>query len=158
MTIHILNISHRDPAWVDDATEVYNKRLQGHWQMQWHRFSPPELISSRNMSNGITTFGKTSENILKRVNNSPFILLSEEGKLINSLEFSQQLQSLLEQSQNIYFLIGAAEGIAQDIRQKASAVWSLGRLTYAHPLVKVILAEQIYRAWTIQIGHPYHNG
>ena len=80
------------------------------------------------------------------------------GKSWSSEQLAENLNNWQMHGQNIVFLVGGPEGLAQDCKQRANQNWSLSNLTLPHPLVRVIVAESLYRAWTITVGHPYHRG
>lgn len=88
---------------------------------------------------------------------SVIISLDEGGKSYSSLVFSSKMQNWIEESRPISFLIGGAEGLHKIAIQRSDMVLSLGSLTWPHMLVRILLAEQIYRAQTILQGHPYHR-
>ena len=79
------------------------------------------------------------------------------GKQLDSYEFADKIQHLIDQGQKPLFVIGAPEGLAPEIRKTCKEFWSLGKLTMPHTLAKVVLAEQIFRAWSIIHQHPYHR-
>jgi 23S rRNA (pseudouridine1915-N3)-methyltransferase len=86
------------------------------------------------------------------------VMLDEQGSLLTSREWSERLTQLSQQyPKGLAFLIGGADGLAATVKAKATLVWSLGRLTLPHQLVRVVLAEQLYRAHTLRVGHPYHR-
>jgi 23S rRNA (pseudouridine1915-N3)-methyltransferase len=87
------------------------------------------------------------------------VLLDSRGKQFSSEEFAQFLQNHQDRSsQPLILVVGAADGFSDQARKSASAVLSLGRMTLAHELARVVLLEQVYRAFTILKGHPYHTG
>ena len=89
---------------------------------------------------------------------SRIVALDETGKNLSSAEFSEQLKQWQQQgNSSVAFLIGGADGLDASARQAAHLVWSLGRATWPHLLVRTLLAEQLYRAHTILTGHPYHR-
>jgi 23S rRNA (pseudouridine1915-N3)-methyltransferase len=79
------------------------------------------------------------------------------GKSWTTPELAQAMQRWLESSQRIALLIGGPEGLAESTKELARESWSLSKLTFPHPLVRVIVAEQLYRAWSILHNHPYHR-
>ena len=92
------------------------------------------------------------------------MVLDEKGKPLSSAAFASKLGTWIEQSGHVSFLIGGPDGLAPDLQSRAdeqnvrlAASISLSALTFPHPLVRVILAEQLYRAWSINHGHPYHR-
>lgn len=87
------------------------------------------------------------------------VLLDPRGKQLSSEEFAQFLQNHQDRSsQPLILAVGAADGFSEQARKSAGAVLSLGRMTLAHELARVVLLEQVYRAFTILKGHPYHTG
>jgi 23S rRNA (pseudouridine1915-N3)-methyltransferase len=85
------------------------------------------------------------------------IALDERGKAWDTIQLSTTLQTWREASQTVCLLIGGANGLHPDSKQRSTQLWSLSPLTLPHPLVRVVLIEQLYRAWTLLINHPYHR-
>jgi len=86
------------------------------------------------------------------------IALDEQGQQWSTMELAQQMENWMREERGVCFLVGGPDGLASNCRERARDVWALGRLTLPHPLVRTILAEQLYRAWTITQNHPYHRG
>lgn len=84
-------------------------------------------------------------------------MLDEKGKNFSSIELSRKIESWLPMGQDIVLVIGGADGIDPAIKQQADEKWSLSSFTLPHTLVRVVVAEQLYRAWSILKGHPYHR-
>lgn len=85
------------------------------------------------------------------------ILLDERGKNLSSPELSEALSRQFVNSKEVVIIIGGAFGVSEEVRQKSNLVWSLSRLVFPHQLVRVMLAEQIYRAQEIAVGGKYHH-
>jgi 23S rRNA (pseudouridine1915-N3)-methyltransferase len=85
------------------------------------------------------------------------VVLDERGTQLSSLELARWLGKQLETGKGLVFVIGGDEGLAERVRQKAGLVWSLSKLTFPHRMVRVLLLEQVYRAFTIVKGLPYHK-
>ena len=85
------------------------------------------------------------------------VVLDVEGKVISTETIAETLATWQSDGSKIAFVIGGPDGLHPSLKAKAGARWSLGRITLPHPLVRVILAEQLYRAWSINAGHPYHR-
>ena len=86
------------------------------------------------------------------------IALDERGELLSSPQWAEKIEKYQNSSlKTLVFLIGGADGLNPDVRAACQQVWGLGRLTFPHQLVRGLLAEQLYRAYTIQTGHPYHR-
>lgn len=102
------------------------------------------------------------EAALLRLLNMPrkhlLILLDARGKQFSSEEFAKFLQDHKERSSMLLFAVGPADGFSEELRKAATSIVSLGKMTLAHELARIVLLEQIYRAFTILKGHPYHRG
>ena len=85
------------------------------------------------------------------------IALDQRGRQWTTLELAGQLENWMREEHGVCFLVGGPDGLSPECRSEADESWSLGRLTLPHPLVRVVLAEQLYRAWTITRNHPYHR-
>lgn len=117
-----------------------------------------ELTESKS-SNAATRKREEAAQIEKSLpDNALVIALDERGKALDSAEFSALLGGYKDMGQrDIAFVIGGADGIDPDLRNKATAALNLGRMTWPHQLVRILLSEQLYRAVTILSGHPYHR-
>lgn len=101
---------------------------------------------------------KDTQNLLKAVPEKSLIIsLDEGGKNHNSIDFAGHMQKWLELTKSVTFIIGGAEGLHASAIEASHAVISLGKLTWPHMIARILLAEQIYRAQTIMLGHPYHR-
>jgi 23S rRNA (pseudouridine1915-N3)-methyltransferase len=85
------------------------------------------------------------------------IALDERGRLLSSRSFATRIAAWQQRRGDLAFLIGGPDGLADDLIERAELVLALGRMTWPHRLVRVLLAEQLYRASTILAGHPYHR-
>ncbi len=102
------------------------------------------------------------EAALLRLQSTPrrhtLILLDARGKQLSSEEFARFLEDHQERSSLLLFAVGPADGFSEESRKAAASILSLGKMTLAHELARIVLLEQIYRAFTILKGHPYHRG
>lgn len=97
--------------------------------------------------------------IVKSAGEAPLICFDERGEDLSSEQMAQWLGSRRDAGvRGVAFVIGGADGLAQSLRERAAAVWSFGSATFPHQIVRILAAEQIYRAMTILAGHPYHRG
>lgn len=107
---------------------------------------------------GVRAREEESERILSRLSPDDFVmLLDERGKLLDSPALSRTFQEQLERSRPVVCIIGGAYGVSDILMDRADVVWSLSPLVFPHQLVRLILAEQLYRAQEIAMGHPYHH-
>ena len=144
MKITILTIGKFKSSPLKPLFETYQKRLE----------RPAELIELEASSKQ-----EESELLLKKLPTGSYVIaLDEKGKELSSPEFSKKLESLqVEGASHFTFLIGGAEGHTSDLKNKANLLLSLGKMTWPHMIVRLLLLEQIYRAQQIIKGHPYHK-
>lgn len=155
MRINVLAVGTRMPAWVDAGTADYQKRLPRHIDLQFTG------IPAAPRTSGATTekiLEKEADALLKAARGADLIIaLDERGSRCTSRQLAAELQSWLNEYPTVALLIGGADGLDSRCKDAAQQSWSLSPLTLPHALVRVVLAEQIYRAWTLLQGHPYHR-
>lgn len=143
------------PAWISSGVSEYARRLPKDYQLNLIEIPALKRTKSANIDNIIKEEG------LKLLSNAPkntlIIALDEHGKEWTTLELAKKIEGWHSEQQDISLLIGGPDGLAPDCLQKARAVWSLSKLTLPHQLVKIFIAEQMYRAWSIISSHPYHR-
>lgn len=143
------------PAWVSEAYDQYLKRLPNTYHIELIEINPVKRTKTANKNNILK---QESERILAAIPaNSTVIALDEKGKAVSSKHFSQKLDYWQLDAINPVFLIGGADGLSPECLQRSDDIWSLSALTFPHAMVRVIMIEQIYRAWSILQGHPYHR-
>ncbi len=155
MAIHIHAIGSNMPSWVCQASNDYAKRLNAPWDTHTHEI--PALKRTKN-ANLDTILKLESESLWQSLPKQAFsITLDRQGKVLSSTQFSQLIDNKLSIGIPISFLIGGPEGLSPEYINKADHTLSLSAMTFPHPMVRVILIEQIYRAWSIKHRHPYHR-
>lgn len=137
MKIQIVNIGHKLNGWQKEGYEDYIKRLP---------YSVELIELNPNKKHDLSLYFKKNH----------VVALDRLGKPVSSLQMATYLHKN-NQSQKIVFLIGEADGIAKEDLDLADDIWSLSAMTFPHQLTKVILAEQLYRAHSIHVRHPYHR-
>lgn len=151
MSIRILTIGKKHESWIKDGVERYQKRLRKPFDVEWV-FLPHTTLSINRARQ------EESERLLFKVHPDDFvILLDEKGKNVTSPEISKIILSQVILSKNIVIMIGGAYGVNETVHQRANFVWSLSKLVFPHQLVRLILAEQLYRAQEIANNNPYHH-
>ncbi len=151
MKLHIIAVGTKMPNWVQQAYQDYAKRLPNNYL---NLIEIP--VSKKKQTQAIIT--EESQQMIQRIpKNAMIIALEVKGKSWNTETLAQQLQDWQRQGNDIALLIGGANGLAQSCRDQADYLWSLSTLTLPHGLVRVILVEQIYRAWSLNHNHPYHR-
>ncbi|MEE4279868.1 MAG: 23S rRNA (pseudouridine(1915)-N(3))-methyltransferase RlmH [Halieaceae bacterium] len=154
MRITVHSVAGRLPAWVDQGVKEYEKRLPRELRLSW-RTVP---VASGQGDNAELQREREGRAILKGLREGEHcIALDGRGRAWSTEELATQLKEWLMGGQDLALLIGGPDGLSSQCLDAAQQRWSLGPLTLPHPLVRVLLAEQLYRAWTITIGHPYHR-
>lgn len=155
MRITVHSVAGKMPRWVDTAVAEYTKRLPRELSLQWR--DVPLAARSAN-SNAQQLREREARVLLKNVGpRDHCVALDGRGKPWSTDDLATQLEAWMMQGQDLSLLIGGPDGLSDDCLNHATQRWSLGPLTLPHPLVRVVLVEQLYRAWTITIGHPYHR-
>ena len=135
----------KEPA-IQSLTAEYLKRISRYLQTASHELNDePSLLKLADRASGRTA--------------PVFVLLDARGRLLTSEEFAELLRDQQDRgTQNLFFGIGPSDGFSDQARASADLILSFGKMTLAHELARVVLLEQIYRAFTILRGHPYHVG
>jgi len=156
MKITLLSVGKTDVEWVKTGLELYRSRLS-----HYVPFSIVEIPELKNVSAFSREQIKSREGglILKAIKPSDdVILLDERGKEFRSVEFASFIGTKLSQSsRDLVFVIGGAYGFSEDVYARCDSKMSLSRMTFSHQMVRTIFAEQLYRAFTILKGEPYHH-
>lgn len=156
MNLITLSIGKIDEKPVEELISKYEKRLPAHWNYQ--RIDIPDIKNRKNLS--ITQQKeKEADLILSKIQPQDFvILLDEKGVQQNSVKFAHDLQDLMNQSlKQIIFVIGGPYGFSEEIYKRANRKLSLSQMTFTHQMVRLFLTEQLYRAFSILQGKPYHH-
>lgn len=156
MKITLLTVGKTDIAWVREGLGMYVSRLRHY--IPFELLEIPELKNVSALSRDQIK-SREGELILKAVRPSDVvILLDEHGREFRSLEFARDLERRISlDGKDIVFVIGGAYGFSDEVYARAGAKLSLSKMTYSHQLVRTIFAEQLYRAFTIMRGEPYHH-
>lgn len=156
MHITLLTVGKTDIPWVREGLNMYVSRL-----CHYVPFTLTEIPELKNVSSLDSSRIRLREGelILKSVKPSDdVILLDERGKEYRSLEFSAMLEEKLSRGgRDMVFVIGGAYGFSQKVYDRADGKISLSKMTFSHQIVRTIFAEQLYRAFTIMRGEPYHH-
>lgn len=156
MKITLLTVGKTDKDWVKQGTDIYVSRLK-----HYIPFTISEIPELKNVSALSKDQIKTKEGelILKSLKPSDdVILMDEHGKEYTSVDFASLLQKKITyEGKDIVFIIGGAYGFSDEVYRRANSKISLSRMTFSHQMVRAIFAEQIYRAFTIMRGEPYHH-
>lgn len=155
MAIKLLAVGRNMPAWVTQAYQDYAKRLPPEFALDLVEIKPENRSKNDNIPKIIEIEGGKLLNAIPAQHT--VITLDERGVSWNTQQLATQLQQWREDQRKLCFIIGGPDGLSTACRERADTLWSLSALTLPHPLVRVIIAEQIYRAWSILTNHPYHR-
>jgi 23S rRNA (pseudouridine1915-N3)-methyltransferase len=152
--IRLVAVGQRMPAWISDGYSDYTRRLKPRL--------PVELVEipagKRGSGDAVRAMAEEGRGILAALRPQDHVVaLDEHGKQRSSIELSRWLAQRMQAGDDLDFLIGGADGFAPEVLARAQERWSLSPLTLPHALVRVVFAEQIYRAVTLLDGHPYHR-
>lgn len=151
MSIRILAIGKKHENWVSDGIARYEQRLRKPFDVTWQ-------LLPHSAREGEAARAEESDRILSKLDRDAFVvLLDERGQNVNSPALASRLQGAFDSSKQVAVIIGGAYGVDDRVRQRADFVWSLSKLVFPHQLVRLILAEQLYRAQEIAGGRPYHH-
>ncbi len=156
MRLSIRAIGKSNESYIKEGVEEFTKRISNYFPIAWNIIFLPK---SSGLLSSLALKRKESEMILQSLKQDDFLVaLDENGKQFNSEGVAKFLQQRASDStKNIVFLIGGSYGLDSSILEKAQLRWSLSSLTFPHQLVRLILAEQIYRACTILRNEKYHH-
>jgi 23S rRNA (pseudouridine1915-N3)-methyltransferase len=155
MRILVVAASNRQPRWVDDGYSDYARRLRGSCMLELI-----EIPLSRRSKSGLSNKAQKEETarMLRAVPPAAHVVaLTVEGRPRSTEQLSQRLQHWMALGTPVVVLVGGPEGLSNECESRAAETWSLSPLTFPHGLVRVILAESLYRSWSLLEGHPYHR-
>ena len=156
MKIHLWSVGKQHDSYVEQGVDEFTQRISKYYPVEWK-----VIAAARQTINTSEAEVKKQEaqTILNLLDKDDFlVLLDEKGKMLSSTELAGWLQQRANQStRNLIFLIGGAFGVEDSIAARANFKWSLSALVFPHQLVRLILAEQVYRACTINRNEKYHH-
>ncbi len=155
MKIRLLSITHKCPAWVQAGYEEYAKRMPAACSLELIEIPAEKRTTNADLKRITEKEGEKMLSVIKP--NHRVIALDIQGKPWSTEQLSTQLAEWLQGGQHLDLLVGGSEGLSEACLKKAETRWSLSPLTFPHCLVRVLVAEQLYRAHSLLIGHPYHK-
>ncbi len=155
MRISIIAVGTKMPAWVTRGVEEYCRRLPRELNLQWREIP---LARRTRDARAEQLMEREGAQILKAVPaGDKVIALDVQGRRLSTADLAAELSAWQMSGDNFSLLVGGPDGLSPQCLRRASSRWSLSDLTLPHPLVRILLAEQLYRAWTITVNHPYHR-
>lgn len=155
MHILLLSVGTRLPEWVDHACEHYARRMPPHCRFQLKEIPAGKRTKGSDIDRVLREEG---ERLLAAVpRDCHVIALERTGKAVDTETLAVQMNNWFTGGRDVALLIGGPEGLSPECLDRADTLWSLSDLTLAHPVARIVLAEQLYRAWSILENQPYHR-
>lgn len=159
MKLRILSIGHKMPNWVQQGFEEYLKRIQPMISVEMVELPPAKRSKTPSPAEIDKYKAIEATTILNAKHPKERLwLLEVKGKMLSTEHLSDKLSMAMQDGVDIALVIGGADGVSPEILQVADFKWSLSDLTLPHPLVRIIVIEQLYRAMSLINHHPYHRG
>jgi 23S rRNA (pseudouridine1915-N3)-methyltransferase len=155
MQFIIAAVGHRMPAWIEDGFGEYAKRMPPECRIQLKEIKPVERSGSRTADTVMAQERTRIEAAIPK--GSRIVALDEHGKDIATVQLSQLFSQWQQDGRDVTFVIGGADGLDAGFKASADMLLRISSLTLPHGMVRVLLAEQLYRAWSITQNHPYHR-
>jgi 23S rRNA (pseudouridine1915-N3)-methyltransferase len=155
MKLKVIAVGTKMPPWVEMGVQEYSKRLPRDMPLEFIEIPIGNRAKNANLARAVK---QESDQILTQVKPQDHVIALEvTGSNWSTEKLAKQMQNWQMQGQNIIFLIGGPDGLSDACRARANQQWSFSALTLPHPIVRIILSEQLYRAWSITQNHPYHR-
>lgn len=155
MQLIVAAVGHKMPAWIEAGFQEYAKRMPPECRLVLKEIKPIERSSGKNAETVMAQERIRIEAALPK--GGRVIALDEHGAHMTTVQLSQQLSVWQQQGGDVSFVIGGADGLDAELKKNADMLLRLSNMTLPHGLVRVMLAEQLYRAWSILRNHPYHR-
>ena len=155
MKLKILAVGQKMPGWVAAGYQEYAKRMPHECSIEIIEIPPAKRTKQNQLNKIKETEGKKILSLIKE--NDYVVALEVKGKAWSTADLAKKLSAWQGINPSIIFLIGGPDGLSADCLNRANEQWCLSPLTFPHPLVRVILAEQLYRGWSLMNNHPYHR-
>lgn len=146
MRLLIIAVGHKMPDWVSTACHEYSKRMPADCAIEQKEIKP-DISPAKEAAKILAAIPK----------NSLVLALDERGKDLSTQDLANQLNQWRTMGKDITFLIGGANGLDASLKTKDIPLWRLSSLTLPHAFARLLLIEQLYRAWSVLQGHPYHR-
>ena len=155
MQLLIVAVGHKMPAWIEQGFDEYAKRMPPELRIVLKEIRPEQRSSSRTAATVMQLEAARIEAALPK--QCRIIALDERGKDWSTVQLADALTGWQREGGDVALLIGGADGLDPALKQRADTLLRLSSLTLPHGMVRVLLAEQLYRAWSITRNHPYHR-
>lgn len=155
MKITIVAVGQRQPAWADAAVKDYLRRMPTDWKVEVKQVKPETRVGGVPIDRILSA--EAARIRAATPSGSTLVALDEHGKDWTTRQLSDQVQRWRDASEDVAFAIGGADGLDANLKRDARLLLRLSSMTLPHALARIVLAEQLYRAWSLLAGHPYHR-
>jgi 23S rRNA (pseudouridine1915-N3)-methyltransferase len=155
MQLLIVAVGHKMPTWIEQGFDEYAKRMPPEVRIVLKEIRPEQRSSSRTAATVMQLEAARIEAALPK--QCRIVALDERGKDWSTMQLAEALTGWQQEGRDVALLIGGADGLDPALKQRADTLLRLSSLTLPHGMVRVLLAEQLYRAWSITRNHPYHR-
>ena len=155
MKLWLIAVGHKMPVWISTGFTEYAKRMPREAKIELLEIKPEPRTSGKSV---IQMMAAEAQRILAAIPpNARHIVLDEHGTMLSTKQMAQHMQEWLGSGHDIAFIIGGADGLHESVKNSAQQILALSPMTLPHGLVRVLLAEQLYRAHSLLHNHPYHR-
>lgn len=155
MQINLIAVGTRMPGWVSDGYNEYARRMPRECALTLTEIPPGQRSKAQPVARAVQEEGRRMLAALGE--RQRVIALDVAGRAWSTQQLAAAMRDWLQGGADVSLLVGGPDGLSADCLARAGQRWSLSPLTLPHPLVRVLLAEQLYRAWSLVNGHPYHR-
>lgn len=155
MRLHLIAVGARTEAWVSEAYREYARRLPANCELRL--VEVPAQKATKGSDSGRRKALEGERQLAAVPDRALVVALDQQGCEHDTLGFARRFARWQEDGRDVALLIGGADGLSDACLERAEERWSLSRLTFPHSLARVIVAEQLYRAWSVLNHHPYHR-
>ena len=155
MKLKLLAVGTKMPSWVEQGVGEYRKRMPRDFSLDVIEIAPGARGKNADIPRAVASEGERMRERLK--GSEHLVALEVGGKPWSTQQLAEQAADWRLAGRDVALLVGGPDGIEPGLSASADQRWSLSPLTLPHPLVRILLAEQLYRAWTLLVGHPYHR-
>ncbi|HWU97007.1 MAG TPA: 23S rRNA (pseudouridine(1915)-N(3))-methyltransferase RlmH [Oxalicibacterium sp.] len=155
MQLVIAAVGHKMPAWIENGFGEYAKRMPPDCRILLKEIKPVERSGSKTAETVMALERTKIEAALPK--GARIVALDERGKDLTTMQLSQSLTQWQQDGRDVVFVIGGADGLDPELKRNADMLIRISSMTLPHGMVRVLLAEQLYRAWSITQNHPYHR-
>ena len=155
MKVKLISVGTKMPGWVQQGVEEYAKRIASELGFTVCEVPMAKRTKTANIEQCVQ---KEGDSILAALGKGDYLIaLDVLGKQISTESLADRLAELKQEGLNISLIVGGPDGLSKECLSRANETWSLSKMAMPHPLVRIMVAEQLYRATTILKGHPYHR-